>query len=380
MHGLRWTPTLVLSLLVLLAVPPAAAQTQGPRQRPPPPPLPLPAPKLSGTATDAEVANALGGWLERLTAADAFSGSVLVERKGTVVLRAAYGLADRSLGAANTVETLFNIGSINKVFTKIAIAQLEAAGKLSRKDTVAKWLPNLDIPSKDVITVEMLLSHRSGLGDTFGPRFEATPRDSIRTLAEYVALFAGQPLKFAPGTGQAYSNAGYVVLGLIIEKLTGGSYRDYLEARVWRPAGMTATDLFDADAVVPHRAVGYTREGKDAAWRSSILMQPGRGSSAGGAWTTADDLLRFAQALGGMRLLSQRDTARVMGAPPELLKQEHPPLGGFGAGGGSPGWNAALEIEAPLGVTIVVLANRDPPVAEQVARGIRGVLGLPIDD
>jgi D-alanyl-D-alanine carboxypeptidase len=367
---------LVRSPFLLLLVSLGMAEGQPAPVRPPLPALPVDVPSIPASAADEEVSRALDGWLERLVQADAFSGVVLLERGGKTLLRKAYGKADLEWAVPNTEDTLFNIGSITKLFTKVAVAQLAAAGKVSVQDVVSKWLPQLDIPSAGAITIEMLLGMRSGLGDIFGPRFVATAPAALRELSDYVPLFAGQPLHFPPGTSRAYSNAGYLVLGLIVEKVSGMSYRDYLETHVFMPAGMHTTGFIATDDVAPHRATGYTREASSAAWRNSVLLQPLRGSSAGGAYATADDLARFAHALAASTLLSAKDTARMLGAPADVLRQDRPPFLGLGVAGGSPGWNSVLEVDARAAVTLLVLSNRDPPGAEQVALGIRKSLGL----
>ncbi|MEA2339759.1 MAG: hypothetical protein QOE82_3766, partial [Thermoanaerobaculia bacterium] len=161
--------------------------------------------------------------VDKAAADDKFSGVVLVAKDGAPLLSRAWGMADPAKGIANRTDTKFNLGSINKIFTTVAIGQLAAAGKLALTDTVSKHLPDLNVPSADKITIEQLLQHKSGLGDVFGPKFMDS-HASLRKLSDYVPLFAGAPPQFEPGTDQKYSNAGFVVLGLIIEKLSGQSY------------------------------------------------------------------------------------------------------------------------------------------------------------
>jgi len=313
----------------------------------------------------AEALRRLDAEIDRRAAADEFSGVVLVVRDGEVLLDRAVGWADRGLRVANRPDTSFNLGSINKIFTMVVIHQLAAEGRLRLDAPLADALP--DYPDAEVaarITIRQLLDHSSGLGDFFNDRYDATPRDRLRSLADYLPLFAGRPLEFEPGSRRSYSNAGYLVLGLVIEKLTGKSYYDAVRARVFERAGMSDTESWPVDAVVPNRAVGYTRNG-DAAepsqtLRSNVERLPGRGSSAGGGYSTAADLARFAAALVGGRLL-----------PPGT----EGPGAGFGIAGGSEGVNAVLEIGAPGEPTLVVLSNLDPPSAESLARFARGLLG-----
>ena len=333
------------------------------------------APGQAPKASDSEAAAATEEFLRGLASSDEFSGAVLLARNNAAFFEKAYGLANREFRVPVNSDTKFNLGSINKVFTKTAIAQLAAAGKLSLTDTISKHLPRYGAPYAGRVTVQQLLDFSSGMGDIFGARFEATPKERLRTLADYLPLFEGDPLKFEPGTRHEYSNAGYIVLGLIIEAVSGQDYYAYVREHIFRPAGMADTDSFLADEVVPNRAVSYTKEGGD--WRSAVFEHPARGSSAGGGYSTARDLMRFAAALKAGRLVPpayatwilSRDAAAPKAAPPT-----GPVSGSLGIAGGSPGVNAALEIDADRGLTVVVLCNADPPCAERAARKIRALL------
>ncbi len=152
-----------------------------------------------------------------------------------------------------------------------------------------------------------------GLGDFFGPKFTATPKGRIRNLADYLAIFSSDPILYAPGTSRRYSNAGYVVLGLIIEKVSGKSYYDYVREHIYGPAGMKDSDSYFQDAIVANRAVGYTLEDEDEKQLpqavSNMYMLPARGSSAGGGYSTAEDLLRFDLAMRGGKLLGPAGVA-----------------------------------------------------------------------
>jgi len=336
--------------------------------------------------SDAAVAAEAGRYLKGAADAGTFSGVVLIARNGTPFFFEPYGSADRDFGVPNRKDTKFNLGSINKVFTQAAIAQLAAAGKLSLSDTIRKHLPDYPSPAADKITIQQLITMTSGLGDTFGKKYDATPKSRLRTLADFLPLFANDPLLFEPGTSRRYSNAGYVVLGLIIEKVSGQSYQDYVREHLFRPAGMKNTDAYPQDAIVPNRAVGYTRqtEGEesprpDAPLHVNIYALPAVASSAGGGYSTAEDLLAFDQAMRANRLLppawtdwfySDKTSAPSPGAPAKKRG------GAFGVAGGTAGVNAALESDLDTGATIVVLSNLDPPSAEVVTKKMRGWMGL----
>ncbi len=336
-----------LALATLLAAAPALLQAQDT------PPSPIP---------EAELTRRLDALLDSLRRRDEFSGVVVLAREGRPVIQRAIGMADREARRPNTFETAFNLGSINKLFTQIAIRQLEAQGKIALDSTLAAYWP--DYPNAEVarrVTIRQLLRHTSGIGgNVFADPAGGTRRD-LRRLADFLPLFVREPLQFEPGTRNAYSNAGYVVLGLLVERLSGESYYDYVERHIYRPAGMTRTAHYAVDSLPPNTAVGYTRGNEDAPpstprHRNSDEL-PGRGSSAGGGYSTAADLIRFIAAL---------RAGRIPAGPPA----------GVGMAGGSGGLNGVMEGDLPGGYDLIVLANLDPPAAERVAETIRRWLGV----
>jgi len=324
-----------------------------------------------------ELIPALEKYLSSQTEADKFSGTVLVARDTTVLFMKAYGYTDKRSTAPNKTDTKFNLGSINKYFTRIAIAQLAENGRLSFDDPVIKHLPDYpDKPAAEKIKISHLLDMSSGLGDFFGEKYENTPKNKIRNLNDYLEIIRDNKLQFEPGTQQRYSNAGYIVLGLIIERITGQDYYTYVRDNIFKPAGMTGTDSYEMDAVVENLATGYTHpEGNDKIWISNIYSAPGRGSSAGGGYSTAEDLFKFVHALRNGKLLSPRYSAWVLtrdfppGDPSLPIKD-----GYIAIAGGAPGINAALDYEAKTGNIVIVLGNLDPPAAMDVSKKIRGYM------
>lgn len=195
----------------------------------PPPPGTPGAAQLS----DPQLAHWLDGYLSRLAAADVFSGSILVAKNGRPFFQKAYGLASQSFKVSNRVDTKFNLGSMNKMFTAVAIAQLVEQGKLSFDDTIGKVLP--DYPNREVaekVKIHHLLTHTSGLDDYFTPTFFDSSRERFRAVKDYLPLFVNQPLKFQPGEKWSYSNAGFMLLGAVIEKLSGQDYFTYIREHV----------------------------------------------------------------------------------------------------------------------------------------------------
>src|SRR5437763_11227801 len=174
--------------------------------------------------TEAEVTESLAAYLEGLAKEDKFSGVVLVARGGKPFFVKAYGLADKTRNLVNNLETKFNLGSMNKMFTAVAIAQLAEQGKLAFDDKVGKLLP--DYPNKDVaskVTIHHLLTHTSGLGSYWNAKFDAR-RATIKTVADYLGLFADEPLLFEPGARFEYSNSGFIVLGASLERGSGARH------------------------------------------------------------------------------------------------------------------------------------------------------------
>ncbi len=342
----------------------------------------VPAPPESRPAREDQAAltKDLDQLLETLTAQDRFSGVVLLAKGGKPFFQKAYGYADREKKIPNNLDTKFCLGPMNKMFTSVAIAQLVQQGKLSYIDTVAKLLP--DYPTQEVaakITVHQLLTHTSGLGDFFGPEF-FHKKDNIRDLRDYLQFFASQPLKFEPGTSSSYSNAGMIVAGLVVERVSGQNYFDYVSEHIYKPAGMADSGSYEKNKPQPNQSTGYTK--RDAQWISNYETMPLMGSSAGGGYSTAPDLLRFDQAQRGHKLLNAELTTTITTGKVKVGSGAFSYAYGFGVemvdgkrsvghNGGAPGMNANLDMFWDSGYTLIVLANLDPPIAENVTDYIR---------
>jgi D-alanyl-D-alanine carboxypeptidase len=303
----------------------------------------------------------LGALVDSLARAGQFAGVVSLTQRGATVFERAYGEADRVAHTPNTLETAFNLGSINKLFTTIAVRQLAASGKLALDSTLARAWP--DYPNRDVasrVTIRQILQHSSGIA---GNIFEVPGLSAgqIRHNRQVLAAIVNAPLAFAPGAREQYSNAGYVVLGGLIERVSGEDYYAYVQRHIFAPAGMTRSAHFTNDSLPPRTAIGYTRGGPGAPSTAALSANgnilPGRGTSAGGGYTTIGDLKRFLAAL--------RKGAIVDGPP-----------AGIGIAGGSPGVNAVLEGDMTGEYDLIVLSNFDPPSAERIAQRVREWLGV----
>jgi D-alanyl-D-alanine carboxypeptidase len=322
--------------------------------------------------TQAQAVAALADHAKQRAAGDEFAGAVLVAHHGKVLLQEAWGRADRKAGTANTPATRFRIGSMNKMFTAVATLQLVEAHKLALDDPIGRHLP--DYPNKEVaakVTVRHLLTHTGGTGDIFGPEFEEH-RLALREHRDYLKLYGSRGLTHEPGARFEYSNYGFVLLGALIERVSGMSYDDYVGDHVFRRAGMRSTGALPESVEVPDRAVGYTRASNvGGGWVPNTDSLPWRGTAAGGGYSTVGDLLRFAQALGSGRLLSEalfaeatRPHQQQYGYGFDVQGQGR--LRSYGHGGGAPGMNGELRVFPQLGYVVVGLSNLDPPAVSEL--------------
>jgi CubicO group peptidase (beta-lactamase class C family) len=328
--------------------------------------------------TEADAVNALSARADKLAGKDELSGAVLIAKDNRVLFSHAYGLADRKRRIPNTIRTRFRIGSMNKMFTAVSILQLVEAGKVKLTAPLGAYLrdyPNRDVATK--VTIHQLLTHTGGTGDIFGPDFDAH-RNQLRTLADYLELYGKRGPEFEPGSQWAYSNYGFILLGAVIERVTGHSYYDYVQQHIYKPAGMTRTGSLPENHAVPDRSIGYTKPAATTAWRPNTNTLPYRGTSAGGSYSTVEDLARFAHALLSHKLLSPRSTellitGKVTDAPGVRYAygfedaRDARGNGWVGHGGGAPGMNGDLKIYPKSGYVVAVLANLDPPAAQRIS-------------
>ena len=329
-------------------------------------PVPRPPEFAIPRLTEAELVAELGSTLNDFATKGRFSGAVLVAHQGKPIFSGAYGLANRETAEPNKLTTRFRMGSMNKMFTATAIMQLVQAGKITLDDPLGKFItdyPNKDVASK--VTIRHLLTHTGGTGDIFGPEF-GSHRLQLRSLNDYITLYGTRGLAFEPGTRWDYSNYGFILLGVIVERVTGQSYFDYVRDHIFMPAGMTHTASEPENVAVPDRSIGYMNDGSSSKPNTETL--PYRGTSAGGGYTTVEDLLRFANALTEHKLLDEHHTTLLTTAKPES-GDAHYAYGfednvvkgvrAFGHSGGAPGMNGDLRIFPQTGYVVIALANMD---------------------
>ena len=307
--------------------------------------------------------------------AKTFMGAVLVARDGKVLLSRGYGHANMEWSIPNTPATRFRIGSVTKQFTATAILLLEERGRLSVDDPVKKHLP--DAPAAwDAVTIRHLLTHSSGI-----PSFTSFPDyRSVKTFSttpeKIVASFRDKPLEFQPGEKWNYSNSGYVLLGHLIEKISGGTYERFIRENIFTPLGMTDSGYDLNRTVLPRRAAGYSPSPAGPVNAEFIHMSVPHG--AGALYSTTEDLLRWSQGLFGGKVLSTASFEKMTTA----FKSDY----GFGVavrmlngrrvidhGGGIEGFNSMLSYHPDTKLTIAVLSNLNGAAAAEIAGKLAAV-------
>ena len=314
--------------------------------------------------------------LQSSAAAGTFSGVVLIACDGRSIFSAAYGQANRATGVPIAVSTRFNLGSMNKMWTAVAVAQLIEQGKLSLDAPVGRYLPEISNAAiRDQVLIRQLLTHTSGLGSYFGHGF-LTDHVLVRRAADYLPFFINDPLAFTPGSRMAYSNAGFALLGAIIERVSGMSYFDYMQQNVLDRAGMRTAGFLDLHDLPGDVAHSYGRLPGSQEIGDTIPFLEARGGPAGGAYAAAADIVAFSRALWTGRLvktgLANEFTEGKVAMGPGL-KYGY----GFGEGslngwrhvghnGGAPGVGTEFLSFPDLGLDLVVLTNVNMPVATDV--------------
>lgn len=316
--------------------------------------------------------------VDRGCKAEVFSGAILVAAGDDVLLQSACGEASRRYHAPNRVSTRFNLGSMDKMFTAVAVMQLAEAGRISLDAPLASYLGAdwVDPETARKVTVWQLMTHSAGLSPDIVDLAEQQPPVKFRELKDYQPLALQVRTSFPPGSRFEYSNTGMLLLGAVIERASGEGYYDYVRNHVLLPAGMTATGSISADDPVEDVAMGYIRTpATQYGWRENTVRNFVRGVPAGGGYSTVGDLHRFAMALESGKLISAPSRNRLW------TDEGHNNYGaGFEIGGGAIGENVGhsgfyggvstkLRIYRQRGYVVVVLANIDraaPPLVDAI--------------
>jgi D-alanyl-D-alanine carboxypeptidase len=255
----------------------------------------------------AEMAAAMDRVMADAFPADEPGAAVLVAKGGEVLFRKGYGLANVELNVPVTPDTVFRLASMTKQFTAVAILMLAEQDKLSLDDPVARFLPAF--PNGEAITIAHLLGHESGLFDYVSlPIIQHGIQQDI-TVSGLIDLFQDRPLEFEPGTRLGYSNSNYILLGAIIEKVSGQTYAEFIEQNIFKPAGMTASCYDEYKRIIPNRAAGYERE--DDAWVNARYVSMTEPYAAGGLLSSVNDMFRWDSALYAGKLIKRETLERA---------------------------------------------------------------------
>jgi CubicO group peptidase (beta-lactamase class C family) len=307
--------------------------------------------------------------IQSYVAGKQFMGTVLVAENGKILLDKGYGFANLEWEVPNTPTTKFRLGSITKQFTAASVLLLEERGKLKTEDPVKKYMP--DAPAAwDKVTIFNLLTHTSGIPSfTSFPDYEAKEAQTM-TPQQLVDWFKDKPLEFEPGTKWNYSNSGYVLLGYLIEKISGQSYADFVQQNIFTPLGMKDSGYDSNSTLIAHRAAGYSR-GKNGPVNAGFVNMTVP-LSAGALYSTTEDLLRWEEGLFGGKVLKPESLAK-MTTP---FREDY----AFGLGvsatnghkmishnGGIQGFNTSLAYYPDDKLVVAVLANLNGPFADQLA-------------
>jgi CubicO group peptidase (beta-lactamase class C family) len=308
--------------------------------------------------------------------AERFSGAILVARDGKVLVSKGYGMADVENDVPNTPETKFRLGSITKQFTAAAILLLQERGKLSVQDSICKYV----VPCPEAwqpVTIHHLLSHTGGVPNlTSFPDYQKTKREPT-TVEATVGRFRDLPLEFKPGENYKYSNSGYVLLGHVIEKVSGKSYESFLRENIFEPLGMTSTGYDHADEIVKRRARGYA-PGPEGRVVNASYLDMSIPFSAGGLYSTVGDLYLWDQALHGGKLLKKPSLDAMLtpvrnnyGYGFGVDKIFARPMAGHG--GGIEGFSTNIIRFTDDRVTVIVLSNNEAARARRIATDLAAI-------
>jgi len=316
----------------------------------------------------------VGNYMEAQANVNHFSGSVLIMKKGKVLLRQAYGLADREWNVPNTADSRFRIGSLTKQFTAACILQLVEQKKLDLTDKLSRFFPGY--PKGDSVTIHMLLNHTSGIANYTDIRAFENVAPLPYSKDSIVRFFSDQPYNFSPGSRWSYSNSGYFLLGMILEKVSGQSYGSYLQDHIFSRLSMNNTGEDRLDTILPMRSHGYSK--MDNKYVNAQVISMEWPFSAGVLFSTVDDLYKWDRALYGTSILSEQSKQKMFS----------PGMRNYGYGviidsveghlriwhnGGIPGFLSHITRLVNDDICIIVLSNNESN-ADLIDAGLTNIL------
>lgn len=329
---------------------------------------------------DQETIHQVKAYLQKQAAEGRFSGTALVAKDGKALLIESAGMASKRFQSPNRTDTKYNLGSLNKSFTSVAILQLAEAGKIGIDDPIGRYLDLFPKEISEKVTIRQLLNMSNGWGDYWQNRYFLEHKDNLRTVADHMDFIKDLPLSFEPGTKTQHSNTGFEVAGAIIEKVSGLDYFDYIRKYIYKPAGMVNSDSYDRDSPVENLATGYTNNHqldtlrKGWLWENTYILAP-RGTPAGGGYSTVEDMLKYDNAIRSGKILGtsyvnfmSNGYKGSIGDPVEKTLSK-------GAGGAA-GVSTFYARDWKSGITVVVFTNIDHPVAPEIGDEILKIMGI----
>lgn len=299
-----------------------------------------------------------------------FSGNLLIAQNDNILFNHAYGYADKRFGVKNTLETRFNLASITKDFTALAILQLSQAKKLSLDDLIGKYIPEFPDSKGQKISIRHLLTHQSGLDQSFSDPVFVKLKHQMNDIEDYIDIIKDDELLFEPGTGSEYSNDGFEILGVIVQRVSGMSYYDYVRQHIFEKLNMMDSGYIQVSLAQKNMARNYTNLsalGPDEGFlRETLYMFPAIGSASGGAYSTTADMLTYMNAIESGKLLDDYHQSLFLNRFREPDDEQKNSTGKGGAGG-APGVSTYYVVNFNLGVKIVILSNYDERLAEDMA-------------
>lgn len=313
----------------------------------------------------------ISNYLEKLSEDELFSLSIAISKNDKIIFQKGYGYANREHQIPNQPNTKFNIASIGKMFTAVAILQLKEKNKISLHQPIGKYLPEFPNPKiRDSVTIHQLLTHTSGLPLWFNQEFAMNPKFAYLELKDYLPLYKEVEVDSKKVGESSYSNVGFILLGYIVEAASDMSFKKYLQEHIFKPSGMTETGLWNLTEIIPNAAVGYVRPATKEGYWATNFHKNMNSNPAGGTFSTVLDLTKFYQALRKNQLLSPA-TIALMFEPKTLT-----PSGDYGYGygigtfvrndkkvkghlGGFFGIRGELMWFQEAGYTVAILANSD---------------------
>lgn len=346
----------------------------------------IPSKLLEDKISEQQLVEEMEAYLAELTKSGLYSGAMLIAKGEKVVMESVAGFASLQYEFPNRIDTKFCLGSMTKMFTAVAIMKLWEAEKISLDDPIGKYLGEewVSESAGDAVQIKHLLTHTGGVGDFFlHPEYGETTRRHFTDVASFSRFIDVQKTEFEPGSKWEYSNSGFILLGAIIEKVTGQDYHEHMQAQIYEPHGLSDTDCYFSDRIVKNLAQGYyvDRSGEVI---NNVFSQRIRGCPAGSSYSTVHDLHRFSQKLLQGKIVSPAAVEMMTEPKPDWNSTEYglgfecfsraKPLVAFGHTGGGPGVSSRLEIYPKSQFVLVCLTNHHQRAASAISNKFNELL------